>query len=138
MPTAYTPEGKLVTLLAHTRFHRVRHQQVKGTNSPLDPRLADYWEERRERSLLRRLVADGNRLRRYLMRRQQNRCAITGLPIADVSEVQIHHIIPTQVGGNDDWSNLCLVFPWAHTALHARHQGDYSRASLSDVPFSGI
>lgn len=138
MPTAYTPEGKLVTLLAHTRFHRVRHQQVKGTNSPLDPRLAAYWEERRERSLLRRLVADGNRLRRYLMRRQQNRCAITGLPIADVSEVQIHHIIPTQVGGNDDWSNLCLVFPWAHSALHARHQGDYSRASLSDVPFSGI
>ena len=138
MPTAYTPEGKLITLLAHTRFHRVRHQQVKGTNSPLDPRLTDYWEERRERSLLRHLMADGNRLRRYLLRRQQNRCAITGLPIADVSEVQIHHIIPTSVGGNDDWSNLCLVFPWAHSALHARHQGDYSRASLSDVPFSGI
>jgi hypothetical protein len=72
------------------------------------------------------------------MQRQQNRCAITGLPIADVSAVEIHHIIPTQVGGNDDWSNLCLVFPWAHTALHARHRGDYSRASLNDVPFSGI
>src|ERR1700755_124940 len=70
MPTAYTPQGRLVTLLAHTRFHRVRHQQVKGTNSPLDPRLTNYWEERRERSLLRRLMADGNRLRRYLLRRQ--------------------------------------------------------------------
>src|SRR5437762_11888780 len=96
---ASTPQGKLVTLLAHTRFHRVRHQQVKGTNSPLDSRLADYWQERRKRSLLRRLVADGNRRLRYLMQRQQNRCAITGLPIADVSEVEIHHIIPTQVGG---------------------------------------
>lgn len=138
MPTAYTPEGKLVTLLAHTRFHRVRHQQVKGTNSPLDPRLEDYWEERRERSLLRRLIADSNRLRRYLMKRQQNRCAITGLPIMDVSDVVYHHIIPKQIGGNDDWRNLCLVLPWAHTALHAQHQGDYSRASLKDVPFSGI
>jgi 5-methylcytosine-specific restriction endonuclease McrA len=73
-----------------------------------------------------------------LLKRQQNRCAITGLPITDVSEVVYHHIIPKQVGGNDDWSNLCLVLPWAHTALHSRHKSDYSRASLKDVPFSGI
>jgi RNA-directed DNA polymerase len=28
MPTAYTPQGKLVTLLAHSRFHRVRFHKV--------------------------------------------------------------------------------------------------------------
>ena len=48
MPTAYTPAGKLVSLLAHSRFHRLRFQQVKGTNSPLDPRLEAYWEEDRK------------------------------------------------------------------------------------------
>jgi hypothetical protein len=42
MPAAYTPEGKRVSLLSHSRFHRLRFQQVKGSNSPLDPRLARY------------------------------------------------------------------------------------------------
>ena len=54
MPTAYTPAGKLVTLLSHSRFHRLRFQQVQGANSPLDPRLAQYWEKRREQALFRR------------------------------------------------------------------------------------
>jgi RNA-directed DNA polymerase len=138
MPTAYTPAGELVSLLAHYRFHRLRHQQVKGTNSPLDPRLKEYWEERRIRSLLRRAHADARKLQRYLLERQQSRCAITGLPLEDLSLVEVHHIIPKHVGGHDDWRNLCLVLRWAHIALHASQGRDYSQASLKDVPFSGL
>ena len=26
--------------------------------------------------------------------------------------VDIHHITPKRVGGNDDWGNLCLVLRW--------------------------
>jgi RNA-directed DNA polymerase len=138
MPTAYTPAGKMVTLLAHSRFHRVRFQQVKGTNSPLDPRLEAYWEERRTQSLLRRVLADARKLHRHLLQRQQYRCAITGLPLDDMAAVEVHHITPKHVGGNDDWNNLCLVLRWAHSALHASHAGDYSKASRKDVPFSGL
>jgi RNA-directed DNA polymerase len=138
MPTAYTPGGKMVSLLAHARFRRVRFHKVQGTNSPLDPRLGAYWEERRTQSLFRRALADARGLQRYLLRRQQYRCAITGLPLEDLALVEIHHITPKQVGGNDDWGNLCLVLRWAHIALHARQGGDYSRASLKDVPFSGL
>jgi RNA-directed DNA polymerase len=138
MPTAYTPGGKLVSLLAHCRFRRVRFHQVKGTNSPLDPRLEAYWEERRTQSLLRRALADARKLQRYLLRRQKYRCAITGLPLEDLALVEVHHIIAKHAGGNDAWGNLCLVLRWAHVALHASHGGDYSRASLKDVPFSGL
>jgi RNA-directed DNA polymerase len=138
MPTAYTPQGKMITLLSHSRFHRIRFQQVKGTNSPLDPRLQAYWEERRTQSLYRRALSDARKLQRHLLERQQYRCAITGLALEDLSQVEVHHITPKHVGGNDDWNNLCLVLRWAHTALHARHGGDYSKASLKDVPFSGI
>jgi RNA-directed DNA polymerase len=138
MPTAYTPGGKMVSLLAHARFRRVRFHKVQGTNSPLDPRLEAYWEERRTQSLFRRVLADARGLQRYLLRRQQYRCAITGLPLEDLALVEIHHITPKQVGGNDDWGNLCLVLRWAHIALHARQGGDYSKASLKDVPFSGL
>ncbi len=138
MPTAYTPAGKMVSLLPHYRFHRLRFQQVKGANSPLDPRLEEYWEKRRTTSLFRKALADARKLRMYLLKRQNYRCAITGLPFEETSEFIVHHIVARQAGGNDDWSNLCLVFPWAHTALHARHGGDWKLASLKDVPFSGI
>jgi 5-methylcytosine-specific restriction endonuclease McrA len=88
--------------------------------------------------LYRRALADARQLQRYLLRRQDYRCAITGLPLEDLALVDIHHITPKRVGGNDDWGNLCLVLRWAHIALHARHGGDYSKASLKDVPFSGL
>ena len=84
MPTAYTPEGKRVTLLTHSRFHRLRFHKVQGTNSLLDLRLEEYWEERRTQALFRRTLADARQLQRYLLRRQNYRCAITGLPLEDL------------------------------------------------------
>jgi len=138
MPTAYTPAGKLISLLSHSRFHRVRFQQVKGTNSPLDPRLTTYWEQRRTQALYRRALADARGLRIHLLKRQNHRCAITGLPFEDGSEAVVHRIVSKQAGGNDDWNNLCLVLQWAHDALRARLRHDHEMASLKDVPFSGL
>jgi 5-methylcytosine-specific restriction endonuclease McrA len=138
MPTAYTPEGKLVSLLAHSRFRRVRFHRVQGANSPLDPRLGEYWEERRTRALLRRVLADARGLQRYLLRRQQYRCAITGLPLEDLSEVEVHHFTPKEMGGNDGWSNLALALRWAHQAVYARRREEGCHATLKDVPFSGV
>ena len=138
MPTAYTPQGRLMTLLSHSRFHRLRFQQVRGTNSPLDPRLADYWDKRRTNALLRRAIADARKLRMSLLQRQSSRCAITGLPLEDTSEIVTLHIVPRQAGGNDDWSNLCLALKWAYTHLQSQNKGDHTPASLKDVPFSGL
>ena len=138
MPTAYTPTGKLVTLLMHSRFHRLRFQMVKGTNSPLDPRLTEYWEDRRVQALFRRAAADVRRRRIYLLKRQNYRCAISGLPLDDTSEIVLHQVVPQQSGGYDDWSNLCLVHKWAQANLFARHRYDHTCASLEDVPFSGL
>jgi retron-type reverse transcriptase len=138
MPTAYTPAGRMVSLLPHYRFHRLRFHKVKGTNSPLDPRLAAYWEERRENALFRRALADARKLRIHLLQRQHYRCAITGLPLEDGAEIVPHHIVSKQCGGNDDWDNLCLVLKWAQTDLFARCRRDRQLASLKDVPFSGL
>jgi RNA-directed DNA polymerase len=138
MPTAYTPGGKMVSLLTHYRFHVLRFNKVKGTNSPLDPRLAGYWEERRENALFRRALADARKLRVHLLQRQNYRCAITGLPLEDGAEIVLHHIVSKQCGGNDDWNNLCLALKWAQATLFARYGGDRKLASLKDVPFSGV
>jgi RNA-directed DNA polymerase len=138
MPTAYTPAGRMITLLTHSRFHRLRFQQVKGMNSPLDPRLTGYWESRREQALFRRAIADASKRRLYLLKRQSYRCAITGLPLEETSEIVFHQIVHRQVGGNDDWSNLCIAHKWAQDQLWTNHGGDRTLASLKDVPFSGL
>ena len=138
MPTAYTPAGKMISLLAHSRFHRLRFQQVQGTNSPLDPRIAEYWEKRRMQALFRRALADARKLRMHLLNRQNYRCAITGLPLEETSVPVLHHVVSKQAGGNDDWNNLCLVLQWAQQALYVRLRCDKQLASLNDVPFSGL
>lgn len=138
MPTAYTPTGQLVSLLRHNRFHRLRFQQVRGMNSPLDMRLQKYWEIRRKQALDRRAAADAHQRRMHLLRRQNYRCAITGLPLTDASEIVILRILPQDSGHADDWSNLCLAFQWAEANLKARCRKDRQRASLKDVPFSGL
>jgi RNA-directed DNA polymerase len=136
MPTAYTPEGRLVTIVAHSRFHGVRYSPVKGINSPLDPRLADYWEQRRKQTLFRRAVADASQRWMYLLTRQNYRCAITGMPLDATSEIVLHRITPKNAGGDNDWSNFCLVHQWALAQLAARHRSDHTMASPKDVPFS--
>jgi len=138
MPTAYTPAGRMITLLTHSRFHRLRFQQVKGMNSPLDPQLTGYWDIRREQALFRRAIADASKRRLYLLKRQSYRCAITGLPLEETSEIVFHQIVHRQVGGNDDWSNLCIAHKWAQNQLWTNHGGDRTLASLKDVPFSGL
>jgi RNA-directed DNA polymerase len=138
MPTAYTPTGKMASLLAHSRFHRLRYQQVKGTNSPLDPRLAAYWKDRRSNALFRRARADAQRRWTYLLTRQCYRCAITGLPLGETTDIAIHPIVPKQTGGSHDWDNLCLVLQSAEADLETRLGKDNRLASLKDVPCSGV
>jgi len=74
----------------------------------------------------------------HLLKRQKSRCAITGLPLEETSEIVLHRIVSEQVGGNDDWNNLCLVLKWAHTTLLAQLKVEQKLASLIDVPFSGL
>jgi hypothetical protein len=128
----------MVSLLSHGRFRRLRFQQVKGMNSPLDPRLQDYWEDRRTNALLRRAYADLQQRWVHLLKRQKSRCAITGLPLEETAEIVLHRIVPKQAGGNEDWNNLCLVLKWAQTALLAQLEIERQLASLKDVPFSGL
>ncbi|WP_378741319.1 group II intron reverse transcriptase/maturase [Nocardia brasiliensis] len=64
--------GAYLLRFAWTRI--VRHQLVKGTASPDDPALTDYWNTRRRKGI--RLPIDSTRLR--LLQAQQGRCALCG------------------------------------------------------------
>jgi hypothetical protein len=89
-------------------------------------------------ALFRRVLADVTKMRMHLLRRQNYRCAITGLALEEGTDIVLHHIVARQAGGSDDWNNLCLVFKWAQASLYTRHGSGRTLASLKDVPFSGL
>ena len=64
--------GAYLLKFAWTRI--VRHQMVKGTASPDDPALTDYWKARRRKGI--RLPIDATRL--WLLQAQHGCCARCG------------------------------------------------------------
>ena len=49
---------------------------------------------------------------------QYGKCSITGQPM-EAHDIHCHHIVPTNMGGNDDYSNLVLVTQKVHLLIHA-------------------
>jgi RNA-directed DNA polymerase len=65
-------DGRL-RLPSHNETRVSRFVKVKGKVSPFDPSLRDYWEDRRQR----RLVREAGRFNRvHLLKQQEGRCAV--------------------------------------------------------------
>lgn len=50
---------------------------------------------------------------------QQGKCYVTGKNFENVNEIHIHHKIPRNQGGTDEYSNLVLVSKKIHIIIHA-------------------
>lgn len=95
----------------------IRHVKVKGTASPDDPSLREYWETRQTK-MGRLRVARGSKLYQ-LAECQRWRCLDCGNPLFDGQPVDIHHVIPVEEGGTDAVENLV----WLHEGCHyQRHR----------------
>jgi len=76
-------------LLKFKWFLPRRHAMVKGTASPDDPRLREYWQRRREAK------AAGLKFKQQRLARTQNfRCVICGEALCNDEELLIHHVLP--------------------------------------------
>lgn len=58
---------------------------------------------------------------------QYGKCAITGTPFKDVSEIHCHHKIPRKAGGSDKYENLILVHKTVHKLIHAKKKETIQR-----------
>jgi group II intron reverse transcriptase/maturase len=57
-----------------------------------------------------------NRISLYIA--QKGKCAITGEPLR-FGDMEVHHITPVFMGGNDKYANLIIICAAAHKLLHA-------------------
>jgi RNA-directed DNA polymerase len=101
-------------LLKFSWFPIERHTQVKGTASPDDPRLGDYWTKRSAAK-----AKNEPPKRQRLAKRQKGKCPECGESLFNEEELQIHHQQPRSKGGKDDLSNLYLVHLLCHQHIHA-------------------
>jgi RNA-directed DNA polymerase len=100
-------------LLKFAWFWRTHHALVKGTASPDDPALREYWEQRERRRAqllppsLRKLAAA-----------QHGRCLVCGASLLNDEALHIHHCQPRSQGGGSGYRNLALVHLYCHQQIH--------------------
>ena len=90
-----------------------RHILVRGTASPDDPSLKEYWR-RRTRHDAQYLPPS----KRKIAQQQGYICPGCGESLCNGEEIQIHHLLPRQQGGRDAYQNLTLRHLYCHQQVH--------------------
>jgi RNA-directed DNA polymerase len=95
-----------------------RHVKVKGSASPDDLSLHEYWENRNQK-LGKSYWAKGSKY--YLVAQNQKwKCPICGQRLLNGEEIETHHIVPVAQGGLDDISNLQHLHTPCHKQVHIK------------------
>jgi RNA-directed DNA polymerase len=94
-------------LKTHVETPIVRHVKVQGARSPFDGDLI-YWGSRlgRHPELSREIT--------ILLKRQKGKCTYCGLVFRDEDLLEIDHILPSSLGGNNSISNKQLLHRHCH------------------------
>ena len=89
---------------------------VKGTASPYDAELKEYWENR-SKKLGKTRWAKGSKY--YQVAENQNwKCPTCGNILLNGEEIETHHIVPVKDGGLDDTKNLIHLHEACHKQEH--------------------
>jgi RNA-directed DNA polymerase len=104
-------------LLKFSWFNIVRHTLVRGTASPDDPSLREYWWERKRVNLTHLSPGDVT-----LAMNQDGQCPVCGMDLINGEQLHRHHRIPRSEGGPDGYSNRELVHLFCHQQVTRRWQ----------------
>jgi RNA-directed DNA polymerase len=106
-----TAEG--IQLANHASFTIRRHSLIKGTASPYDGKLV-YWARRLHRHPLTRSILG------KLLVEQHGKCGYCGLYFLDEAIIEIDHVVPRWLGGDNQPSNLMALHRHCHDQRHAK------------------
>ena len=86
---------------------------VKHDNSPDDPRLKQYFEQRDEKEF------NGNNVlhRQKIAKTQRYKCRVCRQSLIGEEGLETNHIVPVKIGGKSNYYNLELL----HTSCHVQH-----------------
>lgn len=96
----------------------IRHIKVKGTNSPDDPNLKKYWDNRKTKQG-KQFWAKGSKYE-ALAKEQNYKCPVCGEFLFNGEEIETHHLVPVQAGGLHDIGNLVHLHKACHKQVHGK------------------
>jgi RNA-directed DNA polymerase len=108
-------EGSGAYLPKFAWFTIRRHVMVRGSASPDDPSLRDYWEKRNWTG-----AKHLNRGERKIAQQQGCRCQVCGESLFNGEELHKHHLIPRTQGGTTTCANLAFRHLYCHQQLHSK------------------
>ena len=106
-------------LLKFRWFPIERHVLVRGTASPDDANLREYWWERRRVNIRHLTLSDVK-----VAEAQDWVCPACGMLLINGEELQRHHLRPKGEGGTDGYGNRVLVHLYCHQQLTAAQRRD--------------
>lgn len=96
----------------------VRHIKVKGTASPDDPNLKEYWAKRSTKLGKTRWAKNS---KWYKIAQIQNwKCPICGEYLINGEDIETHHKTPLSQGGNDEIYNMVHLHQPCHKQEHGK------------------
>jgi RNA-directed DNA polymerase len=108
---------KLIFLKRASNIHIERHVLVKGKNSPDDPSLQTYWEERRTNA--GKKYWDKGSLKYQIAENQKWKCPVCEENLFIGEDLQMHHLVEVAEGGTDEAHNLVHVHKPCHRHIHS-------------------
>ena len=103
-----------------SRIPIVRHIKVKGTSSPDDSSLREYWQKRKQKGG-KKYWAKGSK-NEQVAKHQKWKCTVCGDALFNGEEIETHHIIPVSDGGSDSTDNLVHLHKACHKQVHSKPQ----------------
>jgi len=102
----------------------IRYSKVKGRNSPYNPTLKGYWQQRRKRQVAQQV---NSRLKQSILKQQDYICGQCKTPFLRPDTIHFHHIVPRKQGGSDAPHNRIALHSYCHHQFHQRYGYRYSR-----------
>ena len=109
-------DRKLLTLVCLSKIPIQRHVKVKGTASPDNPELQDYWLYRQTR-YGKSYWGSGSKYRK-VAQSQNWRCPVCRDALFNGEALHTHHRLPLSDGGRDNEENLVHLHHTCHRFLH--------------------
>ena len=94
----------------------VRHVKIKGDYNPYDSNWSLYGETLRSK---RKSEEIQSYERWKLWERQQGKCSLCEQELDDLKDMDAHHKVYRQFGGDDSLANLVLLHKSCHARVHA-------------------
>jgi len=111
-------ETRIMRLVTASDTEIQRHVKIRGEANPFDPKQETYFEDRLGKKMKVGLTGKIKWLR--LWWRQDKECPICQEKITEDTGWNVHHILPKSEGGGDNLSNLMMLHPNCHRALHSQ------------------